>query len=80
MKTTIIEIKAPYQGFGYITIPKGTKVTMQSRNDYNGDTYHEVIDIRRLMKNTSGMTAEQKYDFQKSIIYHPVRVPAKFVQ
>lgn len=79
MKTTIIELKAPYQGFGYITIPKGTRVTTRRRISEDGD-YHEVTDLNRVMHNTIEMSEKEKTDFERSIIYHPIRVPAKYVQ
>lgn len=79
MKATTIELKAPYRGFGYITIPKGTKVAMQRRTQ-NGEDYHEVIDIDLVMQSASEMTEEERKDFFRAIVYHPIRVPAKYVQ
>lgn len=77
MKTTI-ELKQPYSGFGYITIPKGTTVTTQRRQGKENQ-YHEVIDVAKVT-NINYTKQEDRKRFFRSAVYNPIRIDARFVE
>jgi len=80
MKRTTLDIDVPYKGFGYITIPRGTKVTNQPKMNESGQRYHEVIDLDIEFGIASGMGPDELRAFIQKSVYRPIRIPAKYVR
>jgi hypothetical protein len=78
-KRTIMELKIPYRGFGFITIPRGTKVTRKATRYSDGIDYHQVIDLDVEFGIKAGMDSTELKKFVYESVYYPIRVPAKFV-